>query len=123
MIHSGRAGPEGSRVELRRGDHVIIARVVWREGARAGLATDERLPVEEIMSLGQSRALRLVASDGTIVERRKQPRQRQEARLRGRAIEFIGVAAIAVALALTIWSTAQQAFAAPLSRVEAALGS
>lgn len=123
MVQSGRAGPEGTEVELRRGDHVIVARVVWRDGARAGLATDDRLPVEEIMSVGQSSALQLVAFNGTIVERRRLPRQKtDDARLRGRAFEFVGVGAIAVVLSFGIWGMAQQAFAAPLARIEAALG-
>lgn len=123
MIQAGRAGPEGSEVELRRGDHVIIARVVWREGARAGLLTDDRLPVEEIMSIGQANALQLVASHGSLVERRKLPRKKtDDARLRGRAFEFLGVGAIAIVLSLGIWGMAEQAFAAPLARIEAALG-
>lgn len=123
MIQSGRAGPEGTRVELRRGDHVIIARVVWRAGARAGLATDDRLPVEDILSLGQSSALQLVANNGALVERRKRPRKELgDARLRGRAIEFLGIGAIALVLSLGIWSMAEEAFAAPLARIEAALG-
>lgn len=122
MIQSGRAGPEGSTVELRRGDYVIIGHVVWRDGSRAGLRTDDRLPVEEIMSLGQASTLTLVASDGATVERRKQPRRAQlDARLRGRAIEFIGIGAIAVSLALGVWSGAQEAFAQPMAKVEAAL--
>ena len=57
---------------------MIVARVVWRDGARAGLATDDRLPVEEIMSVGQSSALQLVAFNGTIVERRRLPRQKAD---------------------------------------------
>jgi hypothetical protein len=38
-----------------------------------------------------------------------------------RLIEFFGLAAVAVALALGVWTTAQQAFAAPMAKVEAAL--
>ena len=82
MIHSGRAGPEGTRVELRRGEHVIIARVMWCDGGPAGLRSDERLPVEEIMSLSQSSALQLVASGGDLVDRRKSPRPRTRFRVR-----------------------------------------
>lgn len=121
MIQSGRAGPEGSTVELRRGDDVIIARVVWRDGSRAGLQTDDRLPVEKIMSLSQSGNLRVVAFDGTFVERRNKPRLASEARLHGRYVEFIGIAAIAVLMALGIWSSAEQALARPMAKVEAAL--
>jgi len=122
LIHSARAAPEGSIIELRRGDQVIVARVMWREGARVGLQADERLPVEQIMSLGQSKALQLTASSGAAVERRKQPRTEVDARLRGRAIEFASVAVIAASLALTIWSMASEALARPMAAVSAALG-
>ena len=122
LIHSARAAPEGSIIELRRGDQVIVARVMWREGARVGLQADERLPVEQIMSLGQSHALQLTASSGPAVERRKQPRTEVDARLRGRAIEFASVAVIAASLALTIWSMASEALARPMAAVSAALG-
>jgi hypothetical protein len=123
LIHSARAAPEGSTIEIRRGDHVIVARVMWRDGARLGLQSDERLPVEQIMSLGQSQALQLTASNGTIVERRKQPRPTViDARLRGRSMQFMSVGVIAVSLALTIWSMANEALARPMAAVTAALG-
>lgn len=122
MIHSGRAGPEGSTVELRRGEHVIIARVVWREGARAGLRSEDRLPVDEILSLSQSNSLRLVASEGAFIDRRKQPRvEQKDSRSTGRIMEFIGVGAIILCLALGVWAMAQQAFARPLAEVQSAL--
>jgi hypothetical protein len=125
MIQSARAGPEGSVIELRRGEHVIVARVVWRDGARAGLQSEQRVPVEEIMSLSGSQALQLVANEGALIDRRSRPRPLASAshsRLQGRAMEFAAVLAIGAALAIGAWSTAQQAFAKPLERASAALG-
>jgi hypothetical protein len=123
LIHSARAGPQGSTVELRRGDHVIVARVVWREGARVGLHADEQLPVEQIMSLGQCQTLQLTARAGPAAERRLRPRaEADDARLRGRAMEFVSVGVIALCLALTIWSIAQEALASPMAAVRTALG-
>ena len=123
LIHSARAAPEGSTIELRRGDHVIMARVMWRDGARVGLQAEERLPVEQIMSLGQSQALQLTASNGAIIERRKQPRPTViDARLRGRAMEFVSVGVIGASMALTIWSMASEALARPMAAVAVALG-
>ena len=123
MIHSGRPLSHGNAVELRRGEHVIVARVVWRDGARVGLHSDERLPVEEILSFGTAQTLRLVAADGALIERRRQPRPAaDDARLRGRALQFIGILAIAVSLAISIWVMAERAFARPLGLVENALG-
>lgn len=123
MIQSARAGPEGSDVELRRGDHVIVARVVWRSGHRAGLRTEERIPVEEIMSLTGSSALQLVASEGALVERRRHRRpSASQSRMAGRAIEFAAVVAVGLALAGGAWSMARQALQRPLAEVSAALG-
>src|SRR4029078_12325215 len=69
MIHVARGAPSGDTVELRRGDHVIVARVVWRDGSRAGLHSDDRLPVEQILSLSQAPALQLTAADALLASR------------------------------------------------------
>jgi len=80
------------------------------------------LPVEEILSLSGSKALQLVASDGTRIERRRRPRPKSyDARLRGRALEFLGVATIVLGLALSSWIMVETAFAKPLALIGAAL--
>jgi hypothetical protein len=123
MIHSGRPLSQGNSVELRRGEHVIVARVVWRDGARVGLHSDERLPVEEILSFSAAQTLRLVAADGAVIERRKQPRPASDAaRLRGRTLQFAGTVVIAASLAISVWIMAERAFARPLGLVVNALG-
>jgi hypothetical protein len=123
MVQSARAGPLGSLVELRRGEHLITARVVWRDGARAGLQSEDRVPVEEIMSLTGSKALQLVASDGALVERRRHRRAPpRESRLQGRAMEFTAVLAIGIALAAGVWSMASKALVKPFAEASVALG-
>src|SRR5205823_4088373 len=118
-----RSAVQGSTVELRRGDHVIVARVVWRDGARVGLRTDERLPVEEIISLEQAQVLRLTGVHAAVAERRTRRRAAVvDARLRGRAMEFVSVGIIAASMAVTVWSMAEQALARPMAAVAAALG-
>jgi hypothetical protein len=118
MIHTSRPIAQGTQVEIRRGEYVIVARVVWRDGARAGLQADDRLPVEEILTLGQSPALQLTAADG---ERRKRPRSQDYSRLRGRAMEYAGVLAIGVSLAGCAMSLVHDALAGPLAAVSAVL--
>jgi hypothetical protein len=118
MIHTSRQISRGTEVEIRRGDHVIIARVAWRDGARAGLQADERVPVEEIMTLGQSPALQLTALQG---ERRKVPRKPDDSRLRGRAMEFAGVLAVVASLAGYAVTMVHDALVLPLAAVTAVL--
>lgn len=119
MIHTGRPISHGSKVEVRRGDHIIVARVVWREGGRAGLRAQDRVPVEDIVTLGQSPSLQLTAASG---ERRKHPRPDDHSRFRARALEFGGVVLIAAALTGAGLSMVDAAFAGPLAVVSSALG-
>jgi len=123
MIHSARAGPQGSVVELWRGDHVIVARVMWQDGARAGLQTDERLAVEDILSFSSSAAMSLTASNPMSGERRARPRAEPDRRKQqGRKIEFIGVVMIGTTLAATAYGMVEQALARPMALIHAALG-
>ena len=108
MIHSGFAGPRGSTIELRRGDHVIVARVVWRDGARAGLQSDERLPTVEIMSLTRAANIRAITSEGLLIERRRHPRpQSFDAPRRRQAFDFAFAFAVMLLFAAEIWDLAQ----------------
>ena len=118
MIHTGRQIARGTKVEVRRGDHVIVARVVWRDGGRAGLRADHRVPVEEIMTLGLSPALQLTAGP---VERRKHRRLPERRRWKGRAMEFAAVIAISSCLAVAGLSMVEAMFARPVQMVATAL--
>ena len=118
MIHTGRPVRCGSEVELCRGEHMILARVVWRDGGRAGLRAKERVPIEEIVMSGHAAALQLAAANG---ERRRRPRPEDSSRLRGRAIEFAGLLAVVVTLAAGGISMVEAAFARPMAAVASTL--
>lgn len=122
MIQSPRPMPPGSFVQLRRGDHVIAAKVVWRDGTRLGLQSEDRVPVEEIISLSGASSLRLVASGETLPERRKKKRNDfEQARAKGRALEFAATIAAATVFATCAWGLAHEAFAKPIEAVQASL--
>ncbi|MES2137778.1 MAG: PilZ domain-containing protein [Pseudomonadota bacterium] len=121
LIHSARPAGKGSVVELRRGDHVIQARVVWRDGARVGLQCDERLAIEQIVTLGQSRAFQLTAGESATGA----PPSRamaERSRLRGRALEYFSIAVIAVSIATSVSAMVETALARPLALIEQAFG-
>lgn len=122
MIQATRAANEGSIIELYRGDHMIVARVVWRSGMKAGLQAEERVPVEEIMSLSAAPNLQLTAGARPAYERRRRPRTHEQSRQRGRAFEFASVALIGASLATGAYAMVEEAFARPLALIELALG-
>jgi hypothetical protein len=123
LIQSASPAPEGSTMQILRGDHLIIARVMWSEAGRAGLQTEERLPVEHILSLKQSRPLQLIASNGALRDHSGRSRAMAHNRnMSGRAIEFVGVLVIGAVLTASGWAMAESALAAPLARLQAVLG-
>ena len=121
LIHSSRPFAQGSVIELRHGDHIIVGRVVWREGSKAGLRSHDRLPVEQILSATDGPALRLSAAPAE-VERRRRPRTHDQSRMQSRAFEFASIAIVAVALSSAAFALVDEALAQPLARVSAALG-
>jgi|SRR5579884_2832128 len=111
-----------STVELWHGEQVIVATVVWRKGSRAGLQTEERVPVDDILAMSQSPSFQLTAAQWPEVDRRKKPRPASESRDRGRLVEFVGVGLMAATLAAGALMMVEQGFARPVAAVQAALG-
>jgi hypothetical protein len=120
MIHASRPVAEGNTIELWHGGRLIVARVVWREGLRTGLSAEDRILVDEIMSLQQAAAARL-SGHWPKQERRKRQRTHDESRWRSHTMEFAAVAAIAASLALGVFSMVEAALARPIAHVEMAL--
>jgi len=121
MVHANFSVVDQNMVELWHRDLSITARVVWRHGPKAGLQAEERIPVEEILSL-QSQSLQLSAEPYRGVERRKRPRSHDDSRIKARAFEFASVAVISATLAAGFFLWVGEAFAAPLAVVRTALG-
>ena len=121
LVHSARTGPQGSLVELWRGEHVIVARVVWQDGARAGLQTEDRLPVEQILSLNASSAMTLTAAQPVAGNDAVPQRRRSDRRSQGRMIEYAGVVVIACSLAVTAFDLVIETLGKPMALIEQAL--
>jgi len=122
MVHASLSALECSEVEVWHRDLAIPARIVWREGPKAGLQAEDRIPIDEMLSLGKSDSLQLSAGAYRDVERRKRPRTPEDSRVRARLFEFASIAMIAAALALglSVWVIA--VLAQPLAGIRRALG-
>jgi hypothetical protein len=123
LLQSTETVERGMYVELRRDEQVIIGRIVWRSGSRAGLRAQDRVPLESIVTAGAARS-KASQRLPTAADRRRSPRpdhQHERSRLRGRSVEFAFFAAIAVLMSVAAVSLIAQAVAHPFARVRTAL--
>lgn len=114
----------GAYVEICRGRHVIIARVMWTRGHRAGLKSQDPIWTESLLA-EPSNDRSDNAAPAPAVERRQKPRSVQQRhehnRLAARAMEFACLGLGGAAMALLAFGMVEEALAQPLSRIETAL--
>lgn len=127
-IQSASPPARGAYVEICRGSEVIVARVMWSRGHRAGLHSQDLIWVQALLCGGGG-----AANDSGPpptcppgVERRRRRRSAQQrhdrSRTLARAMELAGVAAAGAALGLAAFGLVHDALARPLSHIRAALG-
>ena len=131
LLVQAEAAPErGTFVEIRRGPHVIVARVAWSQGPRFGVQTQERLDVASIIAEPDLSKVdyKAALAANPAYERRSASRPpdmgqaAERSRLRARALEWVSICiagAIAAGFALDAVSAA---LAPPLAAVRAELG-
>ena len=113
----------GTYVEICRGMHSVVARVAWAKGHRAGLRSQDAIFIRAFLKDNGAPVPRV--AQGQPVERRRAPRTRQKhdlSRLAGRLMEFACLAFFPWVRGVTAFGAAEQALAAPLSRINTALG-
>ena len=126
MIQSNEPPRGGSYIEIRRGRHVIVARVMWTQDSRCGLLTQDPLPTDAIIAEPDHSDGRTIAPN---IERRRvraePPRAfvHEQSRWRSRAFEFVLVAMAGGACGTFAYSAVSDALSRPLLAVETALSS
>jgi hypothetical protein len=121
LVQSGAAPQRGNYLEIRRGRHVVVARVIWSCDEHFGVETQATVSAEELIWEidNCSTVTRPVAA-----ERRAAPRfsEKSEAsRQRGRVFEFGSLALFGIASAFLLFATVDELLGRPLSELEAAL--
>ena len=120
MVHANSSAFEDNVVELWHGDHSISARVVWRQGSKAGLRAEDRIPVEEMLSVSETRLIEALGPPRA--ERRQHPRTHDDSRIKARIFEFASIAVIAAALGFGFSFWVSEVLARPLEIIRTALG-
>jgi hypothetical protein len=125
MARSAEVPQPGSYVEMRRGCHIIVARVVWTDDQRFGAMTQDVLPLDQIVHEPQSAP---AADPGrSPPERRQSPRRataarHEQSRQISRAMEFGFILFCGLSIGAVGILSLQQAFARPQTMVTTVLG-
>ena len=125
MIHASEPLRDGSYIEVRRGRHVIVARVMWSKDRRCGLLAQDPLPTEALIAEPDHSAGTMIAHSQ---ERRRDHRPlpsrafaHEQSRWRSRAFEFALVVIVGGACGTFAYGAVSDALARPLATVETAL--
>jgi hypothetical protein len=124
MVEVQHAPPRGHYLEVRRGAHVIVGRVIWSTGYQVGIISQDRIEVAAVLADAKLPPRRR-KHDGAIVERRRAPRgdeRHERSRTAGRLIEYGSVLAVAAIGALLVTDMARSALERPLEQVQSVLG-
>ena len=114
----------GSYVEVHRGRHVIVARVVWTSGHRFGVYTQAPLQIEQIIELPDAPADPARALADAPADRRCSRRlddRHNRSRYASRAIEFGFLILLGASAAVILYDSTRRALANPLGQVATAL--
>lgn len=124
-IQSAQPPTRGTYVEIRRGRQTIIGRVVWSNGHRSGLRSQDPIFISALLNGDDSAAAPSPPPGVAFQERRLQPRpaaqMHDSSRLAGRAMEFACFVVVAGAIGMGLLSAVNEALARPMASVRAAL--
>ena len=125
-IQSAFPPTRGAYVEIRRGMQVVIARVAWAKGHRAGLRSQDPIFIPGLLGEAREPDLPSGQAPRSFVERRRMPRtpaqNHESSRFRGRLIEFACVGIVAAALGMALVGTISDMLGRPMEAVRTALG-
>ena len=120
-MQAARPPKHGDYVEIQRGAHVIVGRVIWSGTHRFGVRAQGTLPVDSIMNDPDRQLVGAAAAERPAAAPR--PRAHQlESRIRVRLFEFLCIAGVGVGFALAVAGSVQAAIAAPMAQIATALG-
>jgi hypothetical protein len=122
MLHAPMAPSRGTYIEVRRGQHVVIARVVWSNDNRFGVAAQDRVAIDAFIANHPPRTV--AANDGNgPAERRSQPRPERlewrhaRSREKGCLMEFAFIAGAGLLVAAFAHEAIARTLSDPLQRI------
>ena len=132
LIQAAAAPERGSYIEIFRGPHVLVGRVVWKKDRRFGVQTQDRMDIEALVQqpLLSSPDRRVASTRQQLSDRRSCPAQSEAAGIERRiersrrasaALQFGVLITCGVFAAMTAVSLVGKALSAPLESVSSHL--
>ena len=124
LLSSNQPSPKrGAYLEVRRGPHIVVGRVIWSDGHCFGVKAQDCIEVEDFVRNKHGKA---VANDvPPAAERRAAPRghehRHEQHRNVARTLQFASFAIIGAAAAMFAFGSVARLFAMPLASVETIL--
>lgn len=115
----------GTYVEVCKGHHIIIGRVVWTSSHRFGIRTQDQIDPLDVANSNEAAAGGADSAGRGPVERRRSPRNHQQqaetSRFAARAMQFASLAVTGAGAAFLLATVVKAALSAPLAAINAAL--
>lgn len=125
LVRSDQSPGRGSYLEIRRGHHVMVARVVWSGAGRFGVRTQDPVPAEELIHDPDGAASPAASDTNGFRERRAAPRtlqyRHEASRHSARIGQFAAFSLVSGLAALLIGMAVMEAVARPLAAAKLAL--
>jgi hypothetical protein len=128
LLHATTPPSRGTYIEVRRGTHVIVGRVIWAKANRFGVYAQDRLAIDPIVAdASPDRRSANDVGDGR-AERRARPRPERmewrysQSREKGRALQFACISGFSILLAACAYEAVTETLSRPLSRVSMQFG-
>lgn len=123
MVRAAIAPARGTYVEITRGTHRIVARVVWARDGRFGAAAQDPIDAEAV-ARGDQAPLPAATNfnpDRRVMRRESTGEREDRSRRRSRQLEFVVVAALGSGAAVMAFDTVHETLSRPVSQIESAL--
>lgn len=116
---------QGTYVEVRRGNNVIVARVVWVKGQRFGAITQNVISIADLSGERIANDRALEAANSKVERVVAQPRSNlyERSRAAGQTLEFAFLGILAISAAFAALGMAATAIGYPLATINIALSS
>lgn len=128
LLHATPPPARGTYVEVRRGAHVIVGRVIWANADRFGLRAQDRLAIDSLVANASPGSAPANDSGRPTTDRRALPRPERlewrhaQSRETGRALQFACIAGFGLVLAACAFEAVSDTLSRPMAEASLRLG-